>query len=210
MHRSALVMAVVGVLAAGSARGADITDVASSFDEGNRFDFRFRFTYGHTEKRAQVKRELEGLTPTQDTIQIRKDLVYSSSRDTIGLRAEFGLFHDLMLHFELPIVIQEQASLGYDQSAGSSCVFPPAANPNCVNQTNSTTVADGLVQAGGFDATQGGRMFTMPTSELFRGVQRGARGGGSGLDAFDTFNIGLTWAPFSQARDDTKPTWSLG
>jgi hypothetical protein len=197
------------LLAAAPARAADITDVASSFDEGNRFDFRFRFSYQHTEKRAQVKRELEGL-PAQDTIEVRKDLVYSSYRDAIAFRAEFGLFHDLMLHFELPLVISEQASLGFDQSAGSGCIFPPASNPNCVNEMNSTTLADGILMPGGFNGAEGGRSFAPPSSEVFRGAQRGARGGGSGLDVFDTFNIGLTWAPLSQARDDTKPTWSIG
>ena len=43
---------------------------------------------------------------------------------------------------------------------------------------------------------------------MFRGALRGAQGG-SGADAFDTFNLGLTWAPLSQARDDTKPTWTI-
>src|SRR5262249_9757737 len=43
---------------------------------------------------------------------------------------------------------------------------------------------------------------------LFRGPKRGALGG-SGGDAFDTFNVGLTWAPMSQKRDATKPTWTL-
>ncbi len=196
------------VSAAPRAFGADLTEVSSSFDDNNKFDFRFRMFYGHTEKRAQVKREFEGLTPTQDSIQVLKDLVYEQSRDLISLRAEFGLFHDLAIHFELPVIIADQAVLGYDQSAGSGCVFPGAPTPpNCVNATNSSTIADGLVPAGGFDATQNGRGLT--GSQVFRGVLRGARGG-SGLDAFDTFNIGITWAPLSQARDDTKPTWAIG
>ena len=59
---------------------------------------------------------------------------------------------------------------------------------------------DGIVPMGGYDATLMGR--SLPVPGVFRGVMRGARGG-SGLDGFDTFNVGLTFAPFSQARDDT-------
>ena len=36
----------------------DLTDVASSFDENNKFDFRFRARYDHVEKRASIKREM--------------------------------------------------------------------------------------------------------------------------------------------------------
>ena len=190
-------------LGAGVARAADVTDVASSFDEGNKFDFRFRMRYDHTEKRAQIKREFEGL-PGQETAPLFKDLAYSSHRDSVTLRAEVGLYHDLMLHAELPIIIEEAASYGYDQGLGSGCVYPPQANPNCVNESNSTTIADGILPAGGFDASNHGAR--VGGAGLFRSVLRGARGGG-GLDAFDTFNLGLTWAPLSQARDDTKPTW---
>src|SRR5581483_4881934 len=208
-HAIAPVFALLCVTGA-QAWAADVTDVASSFDEGNKFDFRFRLSYDHMEKRAQIKREVEELSPTQDTIATRKDLVYDQHRDTVRLRAEFGLFHDLMLHFELPIIIEEQESYSFDQSAGKNCIFPGdpgGATPTCVNQSNSTTMLDGLVPVGGYDATLMGRSLP-PGPGVFRGVLRGARGG-SGLDGFDTFNVGLTFAPFSQARDDTKPTWSI-
>ena len=74
------------------ARAADVTDVASAFDEDNPFDFRFRVRYDHTEKRAQIKRELEGLSPSQAQIAVDRDLLYSQSKDTLSLRAEFGSF----------------------------------------------------------------------------------------------------------------------
>jgi hypothetical protein len=193
-----LVAVVAATAIPGAARAADVTDVASAFDEDNPFDFRFRVTYEHTEKRAQIKREFEGLSPTQSSIAILRDLAYSASRDALSLRAEVGLFQDLMLHAELPIILGEQESYAFDQSAGSACRFAPDPMPNCVNAANSSTIRDGIV-----DAPQG-----MMGSTIFTGAKRGASGG-SGLDAFDTFNFGLTWAPVSQKRDDTKPTWVL-
>lgn len=201
-------VAVAATATPSPARAADITEVASSFDEDNPFDFRFRVRYDHTEKRAQIKRELEGLSPTQASIVLDKDLVYAYRRDSVSLRAEFGLFQDLMLHAELPIIIGESQDYSYDQSAGSDCRYPPDAMPSCVNASNSTTIADGIVAASGYDAVHGGVALPATGAMIFRGVNRGATGG-SGLDAFDTFNFGLTWAPVSQKRDDTKPTWVL-
>jgi hypothetical protein len=192
----AWLLVAVAVGAAPPARAADVTDVASSFDDDNPFDFRFRFRYDHTEKRGQIKRELEGLSPTQTSIATVRDLFYAFTRDTLSLRAEVGLFQDLMLHVELPIFLDQQNTYDFDQSAGAACRFPPDAMPDCVNAMNSTTVRDGFIAAPA--------MGTM----VFKGAARGA-GGGSGLDAFDTFNFGLTWAPVSQKRDDTKPTWIL-
>src|SRR5437588_3583049 len=118
------VMCAAGPLARadGPTNPVDLTDVASSFDDNNKFDFRFRVRYDHTEKRAAIKRELE--QAGQTTLQLFKDLVYQSHRDQVSLRAEVGLYHDLMLSFELPIIIEQQQSYGYDQSLGGSCRFP--------------------------------------------------------------------------------------
>ena len=191
-----LLVAVAAQAAPLPARAADVTDVASAFDEDNPFDFRFRVRYDHTEKRGQIKRELEGLSPMQSAIDLVRDLAYAQSRDALTLRAEVGLFQDLMFHVELPIILGEQESYGFDQSEGSACRFPPDAMPDCVNATNSTTIRDGIIGAPAMG------------SQVLMGAKRGAAGG-SGLDAFDTINFGLTWAPVSQKRDDTKPTWIL-
>src|SRR5581483_7278507 len=106
--------------AGGAARAADITDVASSFEEGNRFDFRFRVRYDHLQKSASVKREIAA----GDATGVFKDLAYSEVRDSLALRAELGLYHDLMLSFELPVILNEQETLSFDQSLGSSCAYP--------------------------------------------------------------------------------------
>lgn len=202
-----VLVAVAATAAPGRAHAADVTDVASAFDEDNPFDFRFRVRYDHTEKRGQIKRELEGLSPTQQSIALLKDLTYAYHRDALTLRAEVGLFQDLMFSVELPVILGQSEEYGFDQSAGSNCRFPPDPAPNCVNASNSSTVADGIVPATGYDAQHDGAAFASGTL-VFRGANRGASGG-SGLDAFDTLNLALTWAPVNQKRDDTKPTWVL-
>jgi hypothetical protein len=109
-----------------------------------------------------------------------------------------------MLSVELPVVLNQTQSLGYDQGLGSECRYPPDANPNCVNASNSTTIADGILPPGGFDAQHSGA--ALGGNRVFNGPVRGAAGGGTGGDSFDTFNLALTWAPVNQRREDTKPT----
>lgn len=208
MRRVWAVVLVAVAMAAVPARAAELTNVASAFDGGNRFDFRFRVGFDHREERAQIKREFEALAPTQDRIALLKDLVYAGHRDTLNLRTELGLYQDLMLTVGLPIVLDESVSYSFDQSAGSGCRFPPDAMPNCVDASNSSTVADGIVPARGYDAQHNGAALPGGGPLLFRGAHRGATGG-SGLNGFDTFDFGLTWAPLNQRRDPTKPTWVI-
>ncbi|HWE27361.1 MAG TPA: hypothetical protein VHB97_05125, partial [Polyangia bacterium] len=142
-----LLVAVAAGAVSPPARAADVTDVASSFDEDHPFGFRFRVRYDHTEKRGQIKRELEGLSPTQSSIAVLRDLAYAQTRDALSLRAEIGLFQDLMLHAELPIILGEQNTYDFDQSAGSACRFAPDPMPDCVNAMNSTTIRDNIIGA---------------------------------------------------------------
>ncbi len=169
---------------------AELTDAASGFEPGKRLDLRFSVAYRHTEARGRVKRELDGAFSGQATRATYRDLRFERSRDELLLRAELGLFRDLSVFAELPIVLYEQSDLSYDGTTAA----------------NSTTVRDGLVPVAGYDAIRGGT----PTggAALFRGARRGAVGG-SGADALDTFGFGLRVAPLSQRRDPTKPTWVL-
>lgn len=208
MHRALALLVPVALALPATARAGEITDVASSFEEGNPFDFRFRVRYDNYYKQAQLKREVSGLSDTQDAIKTFRDLVYKERRDQFTMRAELGLFHDLMLHIELPVILRMTTEYHYDQLQGGDCAFGGDRNPNCVNAANSTTIRDGIVPAAGYDANNSGVAIANQGTLLFRGIERGATAGG-GADAFDTLNLGLSWAPMSQKRDSTKPTWVI-
>ena len=184
---------------------AEVTDLASSGEPHKVVDVRVAVGYLHREVRGQLKREVDGAVAAQDSALSFRDLTFARSRDELSLRVEVGLFRDLMLHAELPIVLSDQTSLSYDRTA-SPCTLPPVAGASCVAAGNSSTVADGIAPANGYDATHGGDGIGDPV--LFRGVRRGAVGG-SGADVLDTFSFGLSWAPLSQRRDPSKPTWVL-
>ncbi|MEA2696679.1 MAG: hypothetical protein QOI66_950 [Myxococcales bacterium] len=186
------------------ARAAEVTRVVSGFDDGHHVDINGSISWLHEAKSAYIKRESESGAASQ--IQLIKDLKYIQTRDVLNLRVDLGVFWDVGLHIEAPLVLHDARSLDFDQSAGG-CTFPgnpSGAVPNCVNAQNSTLLRDGILSGAGktsygLDAPHN-RPFQDPAKTVFRGPNR------SGLESL---GLGLTWAAMNQARDDTKPTWTL-
>jgi hypothetical protein len=182
-------------------------------DDDNRFDFHLTASWLHEIESSFVKRESQA--PPAGETELIKDLKYRRGRDVLNLRADFGLLWDLGLHVNAPLVLAESNTLDFDQSAGGSCVFVEEAmttgvRPTCVNQNNATILQDGILpgfqgSAWGLDA-RNGDPFTMRPSDESRqtGVFRSPRRRG-----FEYLGVGITWAAMNQARDDTKPTWTL-
>ena len=195
------------MLAAAPARGAEVTRVVSAMDGENRFDFNLTASWLHEIRSASIKRELESSYPSD----LIKDSVFSQTRDLLSLRADFGILWDVGLHIELPIVLQDSSSLDFDRSGGN-CSYPETVRvdeqPRCVDSGNSTVLRDGILpgyqmDSWGLDAEHN-RPYTRTSvpgpANLFKGPTR------KGLESL---NVGITWAPFNQRRDDTKPTWTL-
>lgn len=191
------------LVAAPEALASPATEVASAFDEGDRFDIHLHLDYRFVARRAAIKREFVGLSGTDPDgpMPLVKDLVYSSSRQEIIPRLEVGVFTDVALTLAMPIIFGQSATLAFDQRA-DNCVFPTdPGTANCIDATNSSTVLDGLVPASGFNAQDPSGGFVDGSANLFRGPRR------SGIDQL---HLGAVWAPMNQLRDDTKPTWKIG
>jgi len=198
------------MLAAWPARGAEVTRVVSALDGDNHFDFNLTVSWLHDVKSASVKRELEG---RQDDIEIIKDMKFAQTRDILNLRADLGILWDVGLHIELPLVLSDASSLDFDRSE-ANCSYPEdmgVTTPTCVDSHNATILRDHILpgynqDTWGQDAQHPGRQFSRAAGEvpgpsgLFLGPQR---------KGFQYLGVGITWAPFNQARDDTKPTWTL-
>lgn len=201
MSFSVGVVGLVGGIPAGLA--GPHGEVVSAFDPDDGFDLHLSLEYGFEMHRASVRREQAGLPGTQptDPLPIVKDLYFEGNRHSLVPRLDVGLFTDLSLSVELPVVLYDGRSLFLDQRA-SPCVFPGGgAQPNCIDRSNSSTVQDGILPANGFDAGNPGGSGLGSGALIFRGPDRGG---------LDQVHVGLTWAPMNQARDDTKPTWKLG
>jgi hypothetical protein len=189
------------------ARAAEVTRVVSALDQDNRFDFNLTATFLGEWKSAFIKRESQSdLVPRTELI---KDSKFTQTRYMMNLRADVGILWDVGFHVEAPYVLHDVRSLNFDQSDGSSCIYPgdTGGRPTCVNQNNSTILRDGILPAVTDPVT--GQItnwglngaYAPPSSGLFSGpVRRG----------FENLGLGVTWAAFNERRDDTKPTWTLG
>jgi hypothetical protein len=174
------VAALLSVGVGTPAQAAEITDVASAFDVGNPWDFNFRIAWLRHLRRADIRREFPSAS-SNGYFRTVDDLKYSQTTNILNLRAEFGIFHDLAVHLEIPIVLQSQAH--YKFASG-------------INAMNSTTIADGICQN-----SPGSGCGSLLTTGNFDGRDRS----GVGEVAF-----GITWGVFSQKRDETKPNFNLG
>ena len=191
---------VTVVVCASRVRAAEVTRVVSALDDDDRFDFNVTAAWLHEFKSAFIKRESE--TGASDYV---KDLKYSQTRDVLNLRMDFGILWDVGLHVEAPLVLADNRELDFDQSAGSGCVFAgQGGTPSCVDHNNSTILRDGILPGYGASSyglnARNGQAYTYPSSTVFQGPTR--RG-------FEDLGLGITWAPFNQKRDDTRPTWTL-
>ena len=207
------------LLVAVPARGAEVTRVVSAMDGDNGFDFNLTASWIHDVKSALVKRELQsGFKPSET--DLINDSTFSQTRDILDLRADFGILWDVGLHVDLPLVLQDESSLDFDRR-DPHCSAAPLSyqetvsdmRPKCVDSANSTVLRDGILPGAGMDSwgldAQHNRQYSrVPVpgtfvpgpANLFQGPTR---------KGFEYLGVGLTWAPFNQRRDDTKPTWTL-
>lgn len=179
---------------------AEVTDLASSFDDDDPFDAHISVGYNYRLSRGAVTRE--GLADPGG-VELFKEMRYSKIEHILNLRAEIGVWHDLQLHFQLPIILGNIRAYSFAQNGGDACNDPKETNKpedNCVTPRNSTLVRDGLLAS------------NLPPGTVDIADNTGIRGGmllpnRSGLDQV---YFGARYAPISQARDPTKPTWTLG
>lgn len=182
MKRFGVLLAAMVVSA--SAQGAELTRVASSFEEKDPFGMFLDFTFDRTQDRGKIVREWYQQGTNQDVTELR----YSKYETKLGIDVHLGIFHDLELHVGAPIVFQQDRYWNF--AAGTS-------------DQNSTIYRNCSDARGNVCADPGngqGRLFEVgpassPTSSYRSGL--------------GDFTFGIAWAPFVQAKDPSKPTWVL-
>ena len=198
------------MLAAWPARGAEVTRVVSAMDGDNRFDFQLTATWIHDVRSSFVKRELQ--SSLASGTEIIKDLRSAQTRDILNLRADVGVLWDVGLHVDLPVVLSDVSSLDFDRSE-SNCVYPEdmMGRPTCVDSANSTILRDGILPGAGMSSwgldAQQNRPYSYAPGGTYPGPANVFRG--PARKGLEYLGVGITWAAFNQARDDTKPTWTL-
>jgi hypothetical protein len=186
-----------------TAHAAEVTRVATAFEEGNQFDIHFGVAYDFNFKRAAVLREWNaGAGDTSNGL--RKDLLFQQFRHTVLPTMEIGLWHDLALYVALPVVLADSRNYSFDQRP-DDCVFGDSPDANCVNKANSTSIRDGIIPEGGFDATNSADPFGQYTGDntelIFNGpVRRG----------LDQLHVGIKYGILSQRTRSHMPNWLIG
>jgi hypothetical protein len=169
-------------------QAAEVTRVLSARSLKD-IDVNVSLDWQHDSSKANIKREL-----VSTGTAVVNDLVYHQVRDSMQLRAEAGLVHDLSFFLVGSLVLGDQRGLDFDRS-GDCAALP------CLE----TLLRDGFLPgtqgtSWGLDANHG-VPFTPPSGQVFRGPDR------SGLEYL---GLGLRWAAMNQARDNAKPTWIIG
>lgn len=200
-------MPAIGLLAAAvsqTASAAEVTRVATSFEEDNKFDLHFGVAYDFDFKKASILREYGDGT----TNRLAKDLIYQQRRQTVTPSIEIGLYHDLSIYAELPIVVSDNRDYGFDQSA-DPCIRPgtPDTTPdeiNCVDKTNSSSIRDSIIPRDGFDSLTPSDAYNQFTGEdtqlIFTSPTR--RG-------LDQIHVGIKKGILNQSKLSHMPNWVI-
>lgn len=195
-----------------AAHGAELTNIASSFEKEKPFGFKIGASYSYTYKTASITRESlpyfqSGATAadvlahyklgsgeTLSRTETIPDLLYTQRRQTMSVRADIGILQALQVSVELPLVFIDQRQYDLDPNAGwNRC---NAGSFGCIANSSSTYL-DGIYPI-------------EPTAQSSSLIFRPPLRGGGGMDMLDTINISLMGSPLYQKRDPSKPTWVIG
>ena len=178
---------LLAALLASVASAAELTRVASSFEEKDPFGMFLDFTFDRTADRGTITREWyqvnsAGVNELQDVTELR----YQKYESKLGIDVNLGIYKDIELHIGVPIIFAQDRNWFY---AGGT------------NERNSTILRNCSIdlQAQGTPCANPGsgqsHLFDPPSSSYRSGL--------------GDFTFGLAWNPFVQKKDPSKPTWTL-
>jgi len=188
-RRTSLPGILAGLLAASPAPAAEITQVSSSGEVEHPFGFALGVRWERIDRRAQITREFRDDQET-GRIQSELELDYTQVQNRLVPRLAIGLWHDLELRAELPVVLADEPSWRFAPSGGGRA---PGS------QTPVYSIADNRLDASGnpCPGTPPGNL--CPMFPVGNRLHAGT--------ALDDLRIGLAWAATSQRRTPWWPTW---
>jgi hypothetical protein len=186
MHRLSAALLALATVAPCTASAAEITKIASSFEDKAPFGMFIDVGYERTQHRAKIVREFQQSGDVQDVTELR----YTDIDSRLNLNLHLGLWKDFEFHYGLPIVFQQNRTWGYAVGTGD---FNSTIANNCL-------AASGELLDPACAVSGAGRQSMFPLGSNINNYR-----GGLGNMTF-----GFAYAFFNQAKDDTKPTWILG
>jgi hypothetical protein len=212
----AAAVAVVAPLAAPAARAAGLTEVADAAEQDNPIDVHVGLSFDLLRHSALITRENtqpppddpDGAPRTADV----KELRWEHLRYRVKPRLEIGVFRDLAIFTEWPIVLLSEQRTRFETgtTADNSTIvrdLPPAAPPSVDAWTQ--TEGAGNDQPKIQDGATAGSAYGFPANP-YNNWRVGADGTWAGYrQGLDNPSFGLRWSPTNNARDETKPTITL-
>jgi hypothetical protein len=186
MFRLRAVLATLLLGAPLSASAAEVTRIASSFDDDDPFDLFLDVSFARTQARSKIVREQ--LAPDGSGRIDATELWHTAVDSRLNIDLSIGLYRDLQFSFSLPLVLQQNDS--YEFVAGTTEQNSTIVN-NCVRPDGSV-----LPGCSATNNTGAVSLFTVPTTH-----KRGGLG---------NMRFGLAYAFFSEEKDPSKPNWIVG
>lgn len=190
----ALCLVAFSLSMAGSTQAAEVTRTASAFDPGNPFDLDLQIGFERTQRRGLISREVYRNGSIEDVPELR----YTAITQEMPMRVAVGLFHDLELHGGGSLVFNDDQSWWFSAAKnddGTPKVTPATSTilNNCVTPRGDFT--DPTCTATGKNAQP---IFSVPAAGIT-----------SHHAGFRNVYVGVSWAPLSDERDESKPKWIL-
>lgn len=185
LRAAAVCVSMIGGAAAGlignDAAAAEITRVASSFEENDPFSLFFDIGFERTQEKIKIVREQHQDGQLVDATEV----FYKGVDSRLNFDAHVGLYRDFEFRIGLPIVFT--ANETYRYVSGTSDENSSITN-NCLQANGDLT--DPNCPSTGVGAQP---LFAVP-GEVYRG-------------GVGNLRLGFSYAFFNEKRDDTKPTW---
>lgn len=176
--------------------GAELTNVVDAADGDDPYDATVEVVYSRTLRRSKVTREFNCdpmLSPDTCTdawpgvgaLVYAKELRTQRKTQTLTPRAHLGIWHDLELQIDLPIVMDDTQEVRFAGDGGDPNGIP-------VDGSISTIAPDATAGQG----TDPPNLFDVPPELPVRA-------------GFGDMALSLRWSPYNQERDDARATWTL-
>ncbi len=203
------------------ARAANITDVIDAADGDDPFDANIEMAYDFQFRDAKISRES---AQNGQTVLVR-ELDFQQMTHTMTPRLQVGLWHDLAISVDLPLVIYDKRSGqfqtgvrgdnpgqnsgdGYSTLTADRCRFA-SPRPSYCDSSMPASRSTLSGQSNGYPVLDSDTVWDMFDSNPATGEFSSVRGGFNNLIGFGDMSLGLAWAPLNQERSPSQPSWVL-
>jgi len=180
---------LVCLLGSFQARSAVITDIQSSFDKGDPFDIKISLGYDFRNWNTLITRE--DLAADNEIVPANK-LEYDRAVHMMHVGMAIGLYKDLELYVDLPIIFADEAKLGLHPGVADANACGADPHKTCIKDVDPSATSAGADPGGNT-----GTLIDVPST-------------GNSRSGLGDLGVGIRWAPWHYLRERQYPSWVVG